>query len=175
VRLAASVLLLVALGVKSAADPAAALKLPKDLENYRAWQAASKEPFPVPYDLWIQCVHPSREQEAKAARMHGPHNQLQIQVFTNPAVAGAFYSSSLGPFPEGSIVVKEKSILGGKAPVAIAAMIKGARGSSPASGDWKFVYVSSEGPTVATAACQDCHRTAPADFLFRSYRSGLPR
>ena len=174
-RLAASAILLVVFGAQSAAHPEASLNLPKALEGYKTWRSASTEPFPVPYDLWIQCVHPSRDQEAKAARVHGPHNQLQIQIFTNPAASTAFYSSSPGPFPEGSIVVKEKSVAGRKSPVAIAAMIKGAKGSSPASGDWEFVYVSSEGPSVATAACQDCHRTAPADFLFPSYRSGAPR
>jgi hypothetical protein len=151
--------------------PVGTLELPAQLKSYRTWRAVAAEPFQVPYELWIQCVHPSREQEARAAREHGPHSRLAIQVFTNPIASALFYSDSRGPLPEGSIVVKEKSVEGGSSPVAVAAMIKGARGSASASGDWKFLYVTSRGPVVATELCRDCHRTAATDDLFRSYPS----
>ena len=151
--------------------PQTSLELPDDLKPYRSWQAVSKEPFPVPDELWTLCVHPSREQEAKAAREHGPHVQLAVQVFTNPIASTVFYSDSPRSFPKGSIVVKEKLAGNGTPPVAVAAMIKGAAGSSPESGDWKFVYITSQGPVDATQYCQDCHRAAPTDSLFRSYPS----
>jgi hypothetical protein len=145
------------------------LPLPENLQDYRSWRTVSANPFPVPYELWIQCVHPSREQEVKAAREHGPHNALEVQVFTNPDASSVFYSSEPQTFPEGSIVIKEKSVANNKPPVAVAAMIKGAKGSNPESGDWKFLYVTAQGPVESTAYCVDCHRTAPSDFLFRSY------
>ncbi len=151
------------------------LALPDLLKGYRSWRTVAAQPFPVPYELWIQCVHRSREQEAKAAREHGPHARLEVQVFTNPAASSVFYSPAPGKFPIGAVVVKEKLAGGAGDPVAVAAMIKGAAGSHPTSGDWEFVYVTSEGPIVATTACVDCHRTAPTDFLFRTYPKGLPR
>src|SRR5262245_66668377 len=89
--------------------PEARLELPPRLEEYRTWRAVASEPFPIPYELWIQCVHPSREQEAEAARVHGPHNRLAVQVFTNAVASPAFYFVAPRSFPEGSIVVKEKS------------------------------------------------------------------
>lgn len=151
------------------------LALPDRLKGYRSWRTVAKQPFPVPYELWILCVHPSREQEAKAALKHGPHNQLEIQVYTNPVASKVFYSAEPGTFPVGSIVLKEKSQGRGVPPVAVAAMIKGAPGSQPTSGDWEFVYVTSQGPIVATAPCVDCHRAARTDFLFRKYPSGLAK
>jgi hypothetical protein len=171
-RLAASLGLLLVLG--DSAPPSSDLKLPDQLKSYKTWRAAS-DPFPVPYELWIQCALTSREQEAKAAQQHGPHNRLQVQMFTNAVASTLFYTSSPGRFPEGSIVVKEKSVAGAKSPSAIAAMIKGAPGSHPRSGDWEFVYVTSQGSAVATDACRDCHAAAPTDFLFRSYPSGAPK
>jgi hypothetical protein len=172
-----SIAALVGLFLLLGGEPTAshALALPDQLKEYRSWRTVASQPFPVPYELWIQCVHPSREQEAKAAREHGPHAQLEVQVFTNPVASANFYSSVPGAFPAGAIVVKEKLAGGTSAPVALAAMIKGAPGSHPTSGDWEFLYVTSEGPIVATAACVDCHRAAPTDFLFRTYPKGLPK
>jgi hypothetical protein len=174
-RMVAALGLLVILGGRPPATPSSGIDLPERLKDYRTWRTDSPEPRSVSYDLWRLCVHPSREQEARAAKERGPHDKLQIQVFTNPAASAMFYSASAGQFPEGSIVVKEKSLAGTKSPVAIAAMVKGAVGSNPTSGDWEFLYVSAQGAAVATAVCRDCHRAAPSDFLFRSYRSGVSR
>jgi hypothetical protein len=156
--------------VASPAGPAQqGLQVPEVLKDYRSWRTVASDPLPVPYDLWIQCVHPSAEAEAKAAREHGPHDALAVQVFTNPTASSVFYAAGPQTFLVGSIVVKEKSVGSGKPPVAVAAMVKGAKGSHPESGDWEFLYVTSQGPVVATVSCVDCHRTAPSDFLFRSY------
>ena len=145
--------------------------IPSRLRDYQTWQTASSEPILVPYELWIQCSRPTRDQEKEAKRRHGPHNRLQIRVFANKPARPSFFSSPMTPFPEGSILVKEKSVGGGSSPVAVAAMIKGKAGSNPSSGDWEFVFRSAEEPafSTVTAACQDCHRAAPGDFVFGTY------
>ncbi len=160
--------LLIVLAVASAATPPG-LPLPGKLKDYPKWRASSANPFSVPYDRWVLCVGPAPKQEQKAAQDYGPHDQFRIRVYANPAASTTFFSSSVRTFDEGSIVVKEKSIAGQPGPVAVAAMVKGAKGSHPGSGDWEFVYVSSQGPVVATTSCVDCHRTAPGDFVFRTH------
>lgn len=96
-----------------------ALQLPDRLKDYCSWRTAAPHPFPVPYDLWIQCVHPTPDQEARALREHGPHEALAVQVFTNSLASSVFHSEGPQTFPAGSIVVKEK-YAGGGGPVAVA-------------------------------------------------------
>jgi hypothetical protein len=163
------------LAASQVASSSQGLRLPERLKGYRAWRTVAAHPFPVSDDLAMLCVAPSAEQKAESARKHGPHDQHQIQVFTNSVVSEAFYSPGARVMPSGSIVVKEKSIRGAAAPVALAVMIKGAPGSNPASDDWEFLYVTPQTAIPSTAACVDCHRAAPADFLFRSYPRETPK
>jgi hypothetical protein len=150
------------------------LPVPSALIGYGRWRAASPEPQPVPYELWIQCVHPTAEQEARAASQLGPHNLLYVRVFANQVAAPSFFNPNPTAFPEGSIIVKEKSGGGSGPPIAVAAMIKGKAGSHPSSSDWQFQYISAKGAVVATGACQGCHSKASADFVFRSSASIRP-
>jgi cytochrome P460 len=149
------------------------LPLPAELSAYRSWKPLIKTPFEVPYELWIQCVAPSRQDLESARTAHGPHAQRVIQVYANRDAERTAKNKNASPFPAGSILAKEKltKTTGGDTEFSgVAFMIKRSAGQFPETGGWEFLYFPAGGDSkTLQQSCGGCHKTAPRDYVFADY------
>ncbi|MEO6326633.1 MAG: cytochrome P460 family protein [Thermoanaerobaculia bacterium] len=145
--------------------------LPPELLGYKQWAAATKEPHPIPMQLWTQCSLPTHEQESSAIQEHGPHAKRYVRVFGNGIASHELIAKGTPHFPVGSIIVKEKLLSSSeRKPEAIAAMIKREAGFNKATGDWDFMFIRDGKVAVETSSCAKCHESrADQDYVFRSY------
>jgi len=118
----------------------------------------------------------------------GPHYATAVHYYANPEAAQAMQQSAR-ELPEGSIIVKEKlgvpvqEKLGAPAkagdanPVLeIGGMIKRAKGTNPASGDWEFFFSGVDGKFTSGAQlanCAECHNAAVNDHIYAAWRFAL--
>jgi hypothetical protein len=157
------------------ASDVASLGLPEELARYREWSSPTKEPVAVPYRLWIQCSRPEPEQRAQEMRLHGPHSERTIRVYTNPAAQAELARPAPRTFPVGSVIAKDKldamSALG-DAPHAVAFMVKRGGTRFRDSGGWEFLlYPQSGDASSLNRACAACHRGArDGDYVFGNER-----
>ena len=92
-------------------------------------------------------------------------------VFVNELASKSIKTQSK-PFPEGSIIVREKpSKSGDKDPEVLAVMIKRESGFNPDGGDWQFLLINGPRTKVKlnqkTGQCLDCHSTqAKTDYVY---------
>jgi hypothetical protein len=123
------------------------------MRGYRAWHALT--PVPV------------------FSRMHGARGRF-VRVFVNDVGAMAARSRR-GPFPQGTIAVKELFEVdhgrSAESPDVFTAMLKGPPGTAPATGDWEWLTLDRDGRVVARGTdrreCSSCHADAPTgDFVF---------
>ena len=163
------------------------LSLPDELKDYPSWTRLSPPDYSVPSSLASSCIAPLFDPLVKDHVPNPPTSSTTlVDVYANPiAEKSAFLATA---FPEGSIIVKNKHAavlqLNGtaesqdksriqfvkKKTLGEGVMIKGSKGSSPATGDWQFAYY----PSMAGASfsrCVECHKSAPHDFVFARYMS----
>jgi hypothetical protein len=148
--------------------PAAMSVLPPSLAEYPTWQRLTPEGYSIPPQLAALCTAPASGPSPQTIAKYGPHANTYVRVFANPLAARAL--DSRGAFPEGAIVVKEKlHDIRAATPSAEGVMIKRAKGFNPSTADWEFRFYPSDRSATFTN-CSDCHRSAPHDFVFGSYR-----
>jgi hypothetical protein len=174
------ILLLVVTGL--AAAPSVGLKQTKydddlgfDVAILAGWTKVNPEPYYISSHVDLLCVAP-KAANYETERKRNPHASTFITVFVNSAGKFAMFANPSQPFPEGSVIVKQKydhSSHNGT-PILSTVMIKREPGYNPAAGDWEFAVVSGDGKSVEARGklgnCLNCHASRrDQDFVFRSY------
>lgn len=162
---------------------ASATDFPESLRGYPRWKLVSPSGYSVPKQLAILCVAPVPPPTQADIKEYGPHALTYLRVFVNPIAEKALSNNK--PFPEGSIIVKEKvpgytkqkSFETGLESIGLdlesrglGVAIKHAKGYNRKYGDWEFSYFPSA-PGSSFESCGNCHRSAPHDFVFMPYRT----
>ena len=168
---------------------AAGLSLNEEVQNFKSWKRLTAQPVSLPDPYAFYCAPPTPR---------NPHNGYLIHTYANPT-AEAKATAALEEikrdderklamsFPEGSILVKSK--FGDKYPdpkgpkfdpaktypiQLLTVMIKGAKGTSPKTGDWDFLVMDGAGKKLLgkqdSKPCWNCHQDAPADGAFLKYK-----
>lgn len=148
--------------------------------GYAKYEKITPEPVYVNPVLAMLCRGASKQEVEKARGKHGPHANTAVVIQMNALAANAF-NADLTHYPLGSVIVKQKSILGyvgedGKAvrPAdnGVGGMIKRQAGYDPAHGDWEYFYFEDPAKIESgrIASCVQCHATAKAtDYVFGSW------
>lgn len=135
-----------------------ALELTK---GYRKWAKANARPFVVPAALVAPC-----RAITGGPIGDGPHADRTLTVYVNAIGKDAMASGQ--PFPVGSVIVKEKWVLGAKAPELSTVMVKRDSG-------WEFAAIDATGRkslAIDKQSCTRCHDgQAKQDYVFRTYVS----
>ena len=173
----------VLLAVQSCADPAA--RSPEELAavirsgEYLRWAEITRgTPHAVPPGWSPNCYAPPNDFAAqeRERKRHGPHASTWIRVFVNDVGKAAFLPRRDGPFPPGTIILKEKmsGIRGPSPGFAFGAMIKHAGGAFQETGGWQFLYLERQTSwrwRDGERACSSCHATRRStDFVFAGYQ-----
>lgn len=147
------------------------------LKDKTLWTQVNPEPYFISSRLAIQCTAPTATDYEREKQ--NPHMRMYITVYVNRIGQKAMFSKN-PKFPEGSVIVKEKS--GTEAdwrkPVLYTIMRKREAGYNPKVGDWEFSVVAANGTDMQVTGklekCQLCHVETPdRDFIFRDYLSSL--
>lgn len=146
--------------VLSAAPEPGPNELVKVFAAYKAWKPTTPKPILVPSDA--PCG--PRGQPSVA----GPHGWRYNYVYVSPDAKAAYAGRKR--FPAGGVIVKEKLAKEtSEAHSGLGIMIKLPGGAAPATGDWKYFYIDTDG-TVSTGQsvqnCATCHLRAPNDSVF---------
>ncbi|PWT88967.1 MAG: hypothetical protein C5B55_12175 [Blastocatellia bacterium] len=110
-------------------------------------------------------------QSKESEPAHNESSSLGV-VYVNDAGRNYVNSGITGPFPVGSVIVREKpSLLGIARPELLAVMIKREQGFNPGAGDWLFLTVTGDGNKLLSqqkrGACFDCHQSQrKSDFVY---------
>jgi|SRR6185369_12557125 len=147
------------------------------LKDKTTWTQVNAEPYFVSSQVAIQCAAPTAADYERERR--DPHMRTYITVYVNRIGRKAMFSKN-PKFPEGSVIVKEKSNTEGDShkPVLYTIMRKREAGYNPKVGDWEFSVVAANGTDMQVTGklekCQSCHVGVPdRDFIFRDYLSSL--
>lgn len=144
------------------------------VKGYQKWTKANPKPVRLGTSLDMLCrgIMPD---EMQNLRDKNPHFSRQITVYTNKIGEEAMAKG--GTFPEGSVIVKEKSnsYAGVTSGVVMSTvMIKREKGYNPACGDWEFAAINAA--TTKTNGvgklenCMKCHaEKSKDDYVFRTY------
>jgi Cytochrome P460 len=155
------------------------LALPKELAPYLTWSSFPTQLLPV--ELYARCFVPRIEiafrENEKADK--GVHQNKYLKVYFNKTASDVIAYLRKTPFPEGSVLVKEKRERADGPAVELGAMIKKARASSSGSGDWEYLFVYRDKSIVrgenAAQACASCHAKAfETDYVFGNYAEKGP-
>jgi hypothetical protein len=144
------------------------------MAQYRSsYEPQTEQPEPVSAYIFGLCRSPTLEERAFADSEHGRGRYLQD--WANETAVSAIANRGQPPFAAGSVIVKEKYVLGAASGTlelaALGFMIKREPGFSPSHGDWDFAYWEPEVGVLSTAEqssyCGGCHSSAAdTDFVF---------
>ena len=128
--------------------------------NYKTWKPTTHKPILI-----------STKTLCLPAQDFGPHDERYIHVYVSPNARDWFLDKKpkRGPFPEGTVIVKEKRDIAGDKPVELGVMIKREKGSFPKAGDWQYLFVERDGQLVSGKRLQNravCHSQATNDSVF---------
>ncbi len=170
-----------------------------EFSAYRTWKCVTPQAVDMTPAIAMSCIGPASWDTSPK----NPHVRKRFKVWVNPIgratlegptyrkVREGLYESVSSRFPPGSVIVKEKfdaamsfdDHVAGKPrkplpekPELLTIMVKGAKGSKPATGDWSYYVADAAFRRVdgsQEARCASCHASKKAlDFTFRGY--GLP-
>ena len=151
------------------------------IEGYRIWHKVNPKPIRVRSVFAMLCRGPSpAEQKLDRTDPHkADYNKDKfITVFVNKPGKRAMLSDPPGPFPIGSVIVKEKlPSITSRSPELMTVMVKRQKGFNPACGDWEFlVYRPGKRAPDAQgklASCQSCHvQVGARSHVFANYVPG---
>jgi len=148
--------------------------------NFTNYQQITKSAVFVNPELAMLCRGASKEEVDAARIKFGPHANTGILIYMNKPAQPALRTNA-SVFPVGSVVVKQKTILGyfdkeGKrirdADHGVGGMVKRALGYNPSHGDWEYFYF--EEPTQIESGrisrCASCHESAKSkDYVFGTW------
>ncbi len=161
--------------------PATVPETVPEIEHYASWTFV-RGPFTVTPELWGMCVHHPfvGHQGTELSRYIG--GEASIRVYANEAAATMLLAegaepSPAGPFPTGSVIVKEKlATFRETASRSLGVMIKREPGFDSENADWEFLFQASDGRLARGASdmpgCYGCHRaqsfagTKTLDYVF---------
>ena len=141
-------------------------------KNYNDLNLMTEEPVPVFGNFWPWCSG----SPPKEAIDYGPHAKCSIKIFMNETAAAAFEKHIR--YPIGSIVVKEKNILGlignsndksEGSRNGVGGMIKRENGFDTANGNWEYFYFENDAEFEfgKIESCIQCHTKAKnSDYIF---------
>ncbi len=170
----ALLLSLVTVSFAFAAD--ASKPIPADIaeaaRDFRKYAKMLAEPKSIGVEFVTLCGPPAAA--VKLEKEAGPHFGYYVQHYRN---AVAVTSRGNGPWPVGSVFVKEKQMQKHEKPgsrelrpAGAAGMIKRAAGTRPESGDWEFFWVGDgEVKTQGMESCAGCHSGAARDYVFTKF------
>jgi hypothetical protein len=145
------------------------------LRDQSLWTRVNKEPYYIASKFDLQCRLPTRE-DYEAERKRNPHASTFITVYVNPVGKESMLSVKSVPFPQGSVIIKEKRERGPEpgAPLLYTLMIKREPGYNPPAGDWEFAVASGENGRIQARGkienCTTCHlEKSGQDYVFRPY------
>jgi len=172
IRIAAVPLLLLSVLVVAqllAAPPEVDIK--KELAAYTHW-AKVNERSPMDPVSALSCVYIAPRPP------NDPHAKFYISVFVNDTGLKAMQKRIPGPFPAGSMIVKQKFREKNTSPELLTMMIKREPGFDPKFGNWEYLVATGDGKSIfgrgKLEQCQGCHVSmASQDYVYRNY-SGTP-
>lgn len=152
------------------------------VQSYRELDLMTPEPVYVNPELARLCVGASKEMVDRARLDKGPHANSVVKIFMNEAASTAFHNGT--PYPVGSIVVKEKNMLGYRTKTdtdrsgagnGIGGMVKRTGGFDDANGNWEYFYTENDSEIEfgAMDSCVQCHaKTKDTDYVFGTWANG---
>jgi len=148
-----------------AAPPEVDIK--KELSSYTHWAKVS-EHSPMDAIAAISCVYISPPSP------NDPHAKFYISVFVNDKGLETMKKDVPGPFPVGSMIVKQKFREQNKQPELLTMMIKREAGFDPKFGNWEYLVATGDGKSIfgrgKLEQCQGCHVSmAKQDYVYRTY------
>jgi len=167
---------LIAVGTALAVDEPEEKPAPADIakaaKEFREYKKMVAEPKSIGAEFSSLCMPPPGAHELQ--KKFGIHYGAYVQHYRN---AITLASRGHGPWPEGSVLVKEKLVKEGRKGTAdemrragSAGMIKRAPGTKPETGDWEFFWVQDEKvKTSGMQSCAGCHSGAARDYVFTSF------
>jgi hypothetical protein len=145
----------------------------KEIRGYKSWTKVNPKPLRLPTPLDALCRMPMGRDLIETSK--NPHRQKYFTVYVNDIGRNAMMREKTPKFPEGSVIVKEKSLSedGGSLEL-LTVMIKQKKGFNPTTGDWEYMVVNGAGTKVEGRGklenCQSCHiLNKQTDYIFRSY------
>jgi hypothetical protein len=151
--------------------------------SFTNYSKITKEPVYVNPELAMLCRGASKEEVEAARTKFGPHANAAILIYMNPPAATAF-GSNAATFPVGSVIIKQKKVLGyrenGKwvndLNNGVGGMVKRPAGYDPQHGDWEYFYFEDPKKIESgrIASCVQCHDAAKEkDHVFGTWRSAI--
>jgi hypothetical protein len=145
------------------------IDIKKDLSSYTHWTKVS-EHSPMDAIAALSCAY------VPQPAANDPHAKFYITVFVNPIGRKAMQNEVPGPFPVGSMIVKQKFREQSMKPELLTMMIKREGGFDPKLGNWEYLVATGDGKNIfgrgKLEQCQACHITmAKQDYVYRSYYS----
>ena len=138
----------------------------------------TKEPVFVDPGLARLCIGATQRQVEEARKRSGPHAHTAVTIYMNELAENAFRRRS-SAYPVGSVVVKEKTVLGymsegneqtmTRPHDGVGGMVKRPPGFDAAHGDWEYFYFEepSRIESGRISSCVQCHGGASArDHVF---------
>lgn len=145
------------------------------LKDKSLWTRVNSEPYRIALAIDALCRAPTA-QDYQRERKSNPHAAAYITVYVNNTGREAMLAKEVQPFPQGSMIVKEKIEIGpqGPKPLLYTLMLKREPGYNPKVGDWQFAVVGADGAQLLAVGklenCEGCHKgKADSDYIFRPY------
>ena len=152
----AAVALLLSCMSSGSSDPNATTA--EDFSDYASWQKANAETI-------------TGDPSGVLGNAHEGASGLR-EIYVNSVGAAMFAANERGPYPVGTIVLKEsfKSDSGAKGSLTgITVMVKREAGYDSENGDWEYLNVNSKMKIKAQgkmSMCISCHSASEDDYLF---------
>ena len=133
--------------------------------GYKSLRLMTPQPVEVGAAFTVTCIGPSPQQADQSRKTYGIHDGTKINIFMNDRAAATFATSKRS-YPIGSIIVKEKQLLG------VGGMIKRFPGYDSEHGDWEYFYFENPAKIESgkISSCINCHAgAAGTDHVFGSW------
>src|SRR5882724_10431417 len=142
------------------------------LADYTHWIKVNERLSPMDPVVAMMCSAPAPRAE------NDPHAKYYVSVFVNETGLKAMRKKIPGPFPVGSMIVKQKLRDKKAPPELLTMMIKREPGFDPGFGNWEYLIASGDGKAILGRGkmdlCKGCHVSmAEQDYVYRTY-SGMP-
>jgi hypothetical protein len=160
--------------------------LPNSLvEGYKSWVRVNAKPHQVTSRIALMCRMPTQQEvDAEAADPHleaGDHPSILrgrfVTVYVNKRAEQAMLHQKHPVFPEGSLIVKERSARPNSSmPELLTVMHKREKGYNSDCGDWEFTTLDGAGKQITAQGrlqkCESCHAEwKQTDYTSRAYLS----
>jgi hypothetical protein len=142
------------------------------VSGYKQWQRVNPKPQRVVSSLAMLCRSLTPQETVLLAS--NPHKDKFVTVSVNSIGMPAMMHAKAPVFPQGTIIVKEKSATAGGPPELLTVMRKRETGYAPSDGDWQYLVLNGTATKVTAQGhlqtCQACHaQWRKTDYVSRQY------